>query len=66
MPLSLEEKLGQLDEAILDLTKDDDLEREIQQADEFKDRIYSVLVKLDKLKREPTPATAACCSHSST
>jgi hypothetical protein len=38
--------LKQLDEAILDLTKDDDPEDEIQQADEYKDR-------------EPTPATAS-------
>ena len=44
-----------LDREILNLTKDDDLEGEIQQADEFKGN----LVKLDKRKRDPTPAAAA-------
>ena len=62
LKLSLEEKLGtlkQLDGAILDLTKVDHLEDEIQAADEFKDRIYSILVKLDKPKRDPTPVALA-------
>ena len=49
--LSLEEKLETLkllDSEILDLTEDD-LEEEIQQADTFKDGIYSAMVKMDRL-----------------
>ena len=41
---SLEEKLGtitRLDSEILDLTEDDGLEDEIQEADEFKVRVYA-------------------------
>ena len=59
--LSLEEKLETLkllDSEILDLTEDD-LEEEIQQADTFKDGIYSAMVKMDRLKDVPDAASAA-------
>ena len=49
LKLSLEEKLEtlkQLDTEMLELTGEEELENEIQQADEFKDEIYSALVKL--------------------
>ena len=54
---SLEEKLStltRLDSEILDLTEDEDLDTEIQEADEFKDRVYGAIVRLDKRTRTPT------------
>ena len=46
LKLSMEEKMGtlkQLDSDVLELIVEDDLEDEIQQADEFKDKIFSDL-----------------------
>ena len=63
--LSLGEKLEtlkQLDGEILELTEDGNLETEIQQADEYKERIYSVMVKLDEQKSRSAPATATAAS----
>ena len=50
LKLSLEEKLGtitQLDAEILDLTEDDNLEDKIKEADEFKERIYVSIARLN-------------------
>ena len=50
LKLSLEEKLNiltKLDSEVLDLTADDDVEDEIQEADEFKDRVYGAIIRLD-------------------
>ena len=49
LKLSLEEMLEtlkQVDTDMLELTSEDDLESEIQQAHEFKDEIYSAIVRL--------------------
>ena len=62
LKLSLEEKLTtlrQLDAEILELTGEDDLEAEIQQADEFKDGIYTAIVKLRPGTAPTTPMMAA-------
>lgn len=68
LKLTLEEKLGtlkQLDSEIhvVELTEEDDLATEIEQADDYKAEIYYVaLVKIDKalkLTMPPVPATAA-------
>lgn len=58
--LSLEEKLETLllDSEILDLTEDN-LKEEIQQAEGFKDGIYSAMVRMDKLRGTPGPVGAA-------
>ena len=57
------EVLKNLDSEMAELVPDDELEEEIQQADEFLDRIYEVLAKLDKAldpatSRIGTPLTA--------
>ena len=65
LKLSLEEKLEtlkQLDAEMLELTSEDDLENEIQQADEFKDEIYSAIVKLRPVS-VPAPMTATAASR---
>ena len=60
--LSLEEKLGTLktlDSEILDLTKEDDLGDEIEQADSFKEGIYAAMVEIGKLcAAAPAAATS--------
>ena len=62
LKLSLEEKLGTLktlDSEILDLTKEDDLGDEIEQADAYKEGIYDAMVEIEKLcaaARAPPPA----------
>ena len=60
LKLSLEEKLStlrRLDSEILDLTEEDALEDEIQQADEYNARVYSAMVRLKTtLESEPPPA----------
>ena len=64
LKLSLEEKLEtlkQLDGEVLDLTGEDDLETEIQQSEEFKDEIYSAIVKLN---HSVTPVTRSTASTS--
>lgn len=56
LKLSLEEKLQTLkllDTEMLQLLKEEELDAEIQQADEYKDQIYAALVKLT-----PSAATA--------
>ena len=53
LKLSLEEKLKtltKLDSEILDLTADDDVDDEIQEA-EFNDRVYEAIVRLDNCTR---------------
>ena len=70
LKLSLEEKLKtltRLDSEILDLTVDD----EIQEADEFKDRVYEAIVRLDNCtralsRRAVTPVTAAVTTSAPT
>ena len=52
LKLSLQEKLKtlrQLDSEILDLTEEDHLVDEIEQADIFKEEIYTAISKIDKL-----------------
>ena len=52
LKLSLEEKLGTLktlDGEILDLTKEDDLGDEIEQADSYKEGIYDAMIAIEKL-----------------
>ena len=49
-----EEKLNiltKLDSEVLDLTADDDVEDEIQEADEFKDPVYGAIIRLDNCTR---------------
>ena len=49
LKLILEEKINtltRLDSEILDITEDDNVEVEIQEADEFKERVYGVIVRL--------------------
>jgi len=58
---SLEEKLStltRLDSEILDLTEDENLDAEIQEADEYKDRVYGANVRLDKRTCTPTGPVA--------
>ena len=60
---SLEEKLhslSTLDEEILLLTPEEEIEEEIVQADEIKERVYTALSRLE-LTLEPAPN----CRHSS-
>ena len=48
LKLSLEEKLNtltRLDSEILDITEHDNVEVEIQEADEFKEHVYGVIVR---------------------
>ena len=52
LKLSLQEKLEtlrQYDSEILDLTEEDQLVTEIEQADIFKEEIYTAITKIDKL-----------------
>ena len=71
---SLEEKLGiltQLDSEILDLTEDESLDAEIQEAGEFKDRVYRAIVRLDSGNHIPTgsnvmPGTTAVTTSAAT
>ena len=70
LKLSLEEKLNtltRLDSEILDITEDDNVEDEIQEADEFKERVYGAIVRLGNRTRSLTgpvtpPATAVLTS----
>ena len=41
--------LNRLDFGSIELTPDKDLDNEIQQSDEYKERIYSVLTSVDKV-----------------
>ena len=74
LKLSLEEKLStltKLDSEILDLTEDDDVDAEIQEADEFKDRMYGAIVRLENCSRTPTgpaipPVTIAVTTSAAT
>ena len=56
---------------MLDLTEDESLDAEIQEADKFKDRVYRAIVKLDSRNRIPTgsvvmPGTKAVTTSAST
>ena len=60
LKLSLQEKLDtlkQIDGEILELTEEGDLENEIQQADTFKDSVYSAMVRLQEAVKETVTAT---------
>ena len=62
LKLSLEEKLETLkqlhvDAEMLELTSEDDLESEIQQAGDFRDEIYSAVVRLSPVSA-PVPVSA--------
>ena len=66
LKLSLQEKLEtlkQLDSEIVDLTPEDGLEEEIEQADGYKDNVYRALTMIDKALNakhsRPTPAASA-------
>ena len=65
LKLTLEEKLGTLkllDSEIVELTEEDALTTEIEQADDYKSEIYAALVRIDKtlkLATHPTPPTPA-------
>ena len=51
LKLTLEEKLGTLkllDSEIVELTEEDSLTTEIEQADDYKSEIYAALVRIDK------------------
>ena len=68
--LSLEEKftmIKRLDDEILDLTEEDGLAAEIEQADTYKEDIYGVLVKIEKhmknLSVADVPATTEPPAH---
>ena len=59
--MSLKEKLQEVkvfDSEILALVKDEELEEEIAQADLFKERIYSTLIRIEKAGA-PAPVTPA-------
>lgn len=59
--MSLKEKLQEVkvfDSEILALVKDEELEEEIAQADLFKERIYSTLIRIEKASA-PAPVTPA-------
>jgi len=61
LKLSLTEKLetlNRLDQEILELTEEDNISTEIEQADTFKDRIYTSLVKIDRATPTAPPAGA--------
>ena len=64
LKLSLQEKLDtlkQFDSEVLELTEDDGVEAEIQNADEYKDGIYSAMVGIDKLSMKlKTPSVSRC------
>ena len=74
LKLSLQEKLStltRLDSEILDLTEDENVDTEIQEADEFKDRVYGAIVRLDNRTRTLTrpvvpPATTAVATSTAT
>ena len=60
LKLSLQEKLDtlkQIDGEIIELTEEGDLENEIQQADTFKDSVYSAMVRLQEAVKETGTAT---------
>ena len=40
-----------LDSEVLDLTADDNVDDGIQEADEFKDRVYGAIIRLDNRTR---------------
>ena len=50
-----------LDSEILELVKEEDLAEEIEQADEFKDGVYAILVRIDHVLRStpivPSPTS---------
>lgn len=59
LKLALEEKLGTLkllDSEIVELSEEDALVTEIEQADEYKSDIYGALVKIDKALKRTTPS----------
>ena len=65
LKLSLEEKLETLkqpDAGMLELTSEDDLESEMQQADEFKNEIYSAIIRLRPVSA-PVPMSATAMSR---
>ena len=56
------ETLKTLDDEILDMVKEDDLADEIEQADDFKEGLYSVLVRIERVLTvvsRPTPVPSA-------
>ena len=58
LKLTLEEKLGTLkllDSEIVELTEEDSLTTEIEQADDYKSEIYAALVRIDKALKLTTP-----------
>lgn len=73
LKLTLNEKLetlNRLDSEILDLIAEDDLENEIQQSDEYKERIYEALTRVNKVidtaatvSRPAATTTAATGGH---
>ena len=61
LKLTLNEKLdtlNRLDSKILNVTADEDLDDEIQQSDEYKERIYIALTRVDKVLNDTTVHTA--------
>ena len=67
--LSLEEKLQtlkQLDGEILELTQEEHLDEEIEQADTYKDNIYSAIVRMDRLKDRPSSPSATAGAGATT
>ena len=65
----LEEKLNELkalDSEIVKLVKEDDLEAEIQQADDYKSEIFAAMVKIERaLKITSPPSTPHPTPHTS-
>ena len=61
--MTLNEKLetsNKVDSEIIELTAEEDLENELQQSDEYKDKIYKALTRVDKvLDAATTPMPAA-------
>ena len=63
--LKLTEKLdvlNRLDSEILDIVNEEDVAGEIEQADEFKEGIHSVLIKIERIMSRHTAAAAAAVS----
>ena len=59
LKLTLDEKLEvlkNLDAEMLDLVEDEDVAEEIDQADELKERVYVVLVKINRVLNSPSTA----------
>lgn len=70
LKLSLHEKLDtlkQLDSEVVDLTPEEGLDEEIEQADGYKDNVYRALTMIDKaLKPKPRPSDCASTPMSPT